>query len=285
MLTSRSEKNGEAAVAFIKEKHPEAKVQHAQLDLASIESIDAFCKQYDESGRKLHVLILNAGVMACPRQLTHDGLEMQFGVNHIGHMRLTLNLLDVMKRSFFSPDEKTTNFFLSGGKTRVVSVASIAHYIYAPLEGLSFGDLRTASLHYDEWDRYGQSKLCNVLFAKELQKRHGDVLQSVSVHPGMIAETDLKRHMGFVSGVKAFFKTNRGLGPFLGSKYRTTDMGAAPQVALALGPIPTPGAYYADDAQLATKWVHEKVHDDDHARHLWELSIDVINEILAKKKQ
>lgn len=135
-----------------------------------------FASSFKKKEPTLNILINNAGVMRCPHTLTKDGLEMQLGVNHMGHFLLTNLLLDTLKQS--SP-------------SRIVVVSSIAH---------TRGDINVTDLNseksYDEGAAYNQSKLANILFTIELAKR----LQSTGVtvnalHPGIV-DTELMRHMG-----------------------------------------------------------------------------------------
>lgn len=128
--------------------------------------------------------------MACPLSFTSDGLETQFGVNHIGHFLLTTELWDVIKRSGTPQD-----------KARVINLSSVGNYVYAPDEGIRLDDLK-GERHYNIFERYGASKLANILFTKELNRRieaeRANVV-TVSVHPGVIAETNLMRHFTNVS--------------------------------------------------------------------------------------
>lgn len=174
-LCSRSPKNGENAVNIIKKSHPDAQVSFAVLDLGSFESIRKFAADYIASGNPLHVLVNNAGVMANPRTLTSNGLEEQLGVNHVGHFLLTTQLLSVLERS--------------GTKevpSRVINVASIANWIFGPEFGVDISKINDEA-SYNPWRRYGESKLANILFSKELQRRmetEGKPVISVSLHPG-----------------------------------------------------------------------------------------------------
>ncbi|KAJ1559120.1 hypothetical protein HK405_011939, partial [Cladochytrium tenue] len=185
-LAARSEAKGQAAVEQILARHPGASVQFMQLDLSSLAGVDAFADAYLATGRGLDVLVNNAGVMALPYSKTADGFEILFGVNHVAHYRLTRRLEGLLAQS---GKER-------GEASRVVVLSSFGHYIFAPSNGILFDDLDGAR-SYQIWRRYGHSKLANVLFAYELNRRsaaEGKPVVAVSLHPGMINDTDLTRH-------------------------------------------------------------------------------------------
>jgi NAD(P)-dependent dehydrogenase (short-subunit alcohol dehydrogenase family) len=186
VIACRSEKNGSEAVAKITKDIPDAKVSFMQLDLGSFPSIRKFAADYKALNIPLHILINNAGVMACPLTRTSEGLEMQFGTNHIGHFLLTTELLDLIKSSGV-PEYPA----------RIINLSSVGQYYFAPPHGMRLDDLG-AEKHYDQWERYGSSKLANILFTKHLQAlfaaENANVV-AVSVHPGVIGETNLSRHL------------------------------------------------------------------------------------------
>jgi len=152
-----------------------------QLDLASFDSIRNFATEFKFAYKKLHGLINNAGVMNCPEGKTADGHEMQFGTNHLGHFLLTNLLLDHLKSS--SP-------------SRVVTLSSCAHdkMLDNPPGHISFEDPNWETRTYSGWPAYSQSKLANLLFAKELAKKlEGTGVTSYSLHPGFV-RSNLMRH-------------------------------------------------------------------------------------------
>jgi retinol dehydrogenase 12 len=149
----------------IKGRSKATKVHLMELDLASIQSIRKFSKQFHEREDKLDILVNNAGVMACPRSLTEDGFEMQIGVNHLGHFLLTNLLLDLLK---------------AGAPSRVVVVSSEAHRMY----DINKDDLMSEH-SYSRFRAYSQSKLANILFTRELAKRlSGTGITVNCCHPG-----------------------------------------------------------------------------------------------------
>ena len=164
LLPVRDLAKGEAAVAHIRAEAPKARVTLAALDLASLASVAAFAETVD---RPVDVLINNAGVMAPPvRHTTADGLELQFGTNHIGHFALTARLLPQLR----------------AGRARVTTMTSSA----ARTAKLNWDDLESAR-GYAAIKAYGQSKLANLLFALELDRRsraEGWGIVSNAAHPG-----------------------------------------------------------------------------------------------------
>jgi retinol dehydrogenase-12 len=190
VLTSRSAANGEAAVAAIREAvGPSAQVSFIQLDLSDLMGVVAAADPFTAGGQPHHVLINNAGVMACPRGTTADGFEMQFGTNYVGHFVLTRALLPALKRSG-TPAEPA----------RVVNVLPGGHWLFThPTKGIDLGLAFRGQppAEYDPWRAYGWSKLANVLHVEEVNRRmagEGALVVAVSLHPGNIMGTELKRH-------------------------------------------------------------------------------------------
>jgi NAD(P)-dependent dehydrogenase (short-subunit alcohol dehydrogenase family) len=179
VMACRSEERGEEAKRRIRTEEAgrvRGSLEVASLDLADLEAVRAFADEFRATHDDLHVLCNNAGVMAIPRSETADGFEMQFGVNHLGHFALTGHLLDRLVNT--------------DGRTRVVTQSSGVH----ERGDIDFADLQHEK-SYDEWEAYAQSKLANVLFAYELQRRLDDAnaeVASVACHPGYAA-TNLQR--------------------------------------------------------------------------------------------
>ncbi len=174
VLACRNPSKAQAAANRIAAQAPTAELEVRTLDLADLGSVRAFVDEFSRQHDRLDLLINNAGVMAIPRTETQDGFEMQFGTNHLGHFALTGALLDTL---LGTPD------------SRVVTVSSIAH---------QFGKMHFRDLNwtrsYNKWAAYGQSKLANLLFTHELDrrlKRAGASTIAVSCHPGW-ASTNLQ---------------------------------------------------------------------------------------------
>lgn len=178
-LACRNNKRGEDAEKDIREASMSENVHFLQLDLSSMESIRQFSKKFHELESKLHILICNAGIMACPRGMTKDGFEAQIGTNHMGHFLLTNLLLDLLKQS---------------APSRVVVVSSLFHW---------YGRIKKDDLNseksYNRWLAYGQSKLANILFTRELSKRlEGTGVTANSLHPGGV-NTELARDVDLLT--------------------------------------------------------------------------------------
>lgn len=184
-IACRDIKRGEDALKEIKERSESDNVHFLQLDLSSMESIRQFSKKFHELENHLHILVNNAGVMAIPKAVTKDGFEMQIGTNHMGHFLLTNLLLDVLKQS--SP-------------SRIINVSSLFHW---------YGRINKEDLNseksYWRWIAYGQSKLANILFTRELSKRlEGTGVTVNAVHPGAV-RTGLTRDVDMLSKLELNF--------------------------------------------------------------------------------
>lgn len=165
-IACRDAKRAEDALKEIQTRSGSNDVHFLQLDLASMDSIREFSKNFHELESQLHILVNNAGVMACPKAATQDGFEMQLGTNHLGHFVLTHLLLDLLKAS---------------PPSRVVVVSSLFHIVGKIRKEDLFGEK-----FYFRWFAYASSKLANILFARELSKRlDGTGVTANSLHPGL----------------------------------------------------------------------------------------------------
>ena len=170
VMACRNMEKGEKAVDDIRAATPAAQLALKQLDLADLGSVRTFAADYQAQHSQLHMLINNAGVMALPYRTTEDGFEMQFGTNHLGHFALTGLLLPTL---FATPG------------SRIVTVSSMAHQMGT----IQFDDLGWEK-SYSKWRAYGMSKLANLLFTYELQRKltaAGADTIAVAVHPGYSA--------------------------------------------------------------------------------------------------
>jgi NAD(P)-dependent dehydrogenase (short-subunit alcohol dehydrogenase family) len=254
VLAGRSLEKGEAAVGQIRAAAPGAAVRFEALDLASLASIKAFAGRLAAERASLDLLVNNAGVMAVPkRRETADGFELQFGTNHLGHFALTAQLAPLLRRS---------------DAPRVVNVSSVAHRNGA----MRFEDLQ-GERRYDPWAAYSQSKLANLLFALELQRRAsaaGWGLISNAAHPGY-ARTELMAN-GPGGGTEVF---GRLFGPLLG---QSGAAGALPQLYAAVAPDARGGEYYGPGGWMELKGpprvakIMPQGKDEAAARRLWDIS-------------
>ena len=249
VLAVRNLDKGRQAAAKIAETAPGADVTLQELDLGSLTSVRAAADAIRSAHPRIDLLINNAGLMYPPKGHTADGFELQFGTNHLGHFAWTGLLLDHV---------------LPVAGSRVVVVASVAHKIQA-------------AIHFDDlqWDRsygrvpaYGQSKLSNLMFAYDLQRRlaaKGENTIAVAAHPGL-SDTELMRHMpGF-------------LVPAVSLVAQPAAKGALPTLRAATDPSVTGGQYYGPDG-LGEASGNPKVvgsskqsHDVQIQERLWSVS-------------
>ena len=190
----------------------------------------------------------NAGVMALPASLTKDGYEIQFGTNHVGHALLTKLLLPTLQRT---AEEN--------GDVRIINVSSAGHQM-PPKGGLALKDATSDMSSYSTWVRYGQSKLANVLFTRELARRY-PTIKSMSLHPGVI-NTGL--HLGF-QAAHPWLATM--LSPSL-LFLKTPQQGALTQLFAATSPQAKSGQYYVPVAVENSGSSYSQ--DQKLAAELWE---------------
>ncbi|HET7310914.1 MAG TPA: oxidoreductase [Mycobacteriales bacterium] len=257
VMTSRDAERGEAAKVRLLAAVPSADVRLEALDLASLDSIRAFAARITSEYDGVDLLVNNAGVMAIPRATTADGFEMQLGTNHLGHFALTGLLLPSL---------------LARTGSRVVTVSSTAHKIGS----ISFDDL-LGEKRYWSWGAYAQSKLANLLFAYELQRRldtAGATTISVAAHPGY-ASTNLQAVGPQQSGNKVM-----GLLMNLGNLAfgQSADDGALPQLFAATAPEVTGGQFFGPSRLMETRGAPKPVDstskskDAEVAARLWSVS-------------
>lgn len=181
-LTARTVEKADEAIKDIKTKVPNANIKPLGMDLSSFESIKAAARTFTAASKRLDVLLLNAGCMAAPTALTKDGYELQFGTNHVGHALLTKLLTPTLdKTATAGPD----------ADVRVVVLSSAA-VAFSPKGGILFDTLKTTQESVGTWDRYGQSKLANALYARELAQHHPQWTVT-AIHPGVV-QTNLQHY-------------------------------------------------------------------------------------------
>jgi NAD(P)-dependent dehydrogenase (short-subunit alcohol dehydrogenase family) len=257
VLACRDLAKAQAAITAITAEYAQASLEAMQLDLANLASVHAFAEAFAARHPALHVLCNNAGVMALPYRKTADGFEMQFGTNHLGHFALTGLLLERL---------------LNTDGSRVVTVSSGAHR----MGKIRFDDLQWEH-GYRKWGAYGQSKLANLLFTYELQRRltgAGARLIAVACHPGYAA-TNLQIAGPRMEG-SWLVESLSSLANRLVAQ--SAAMGALPTLYAAAAPDVRGGDYIGPDG-LAETWGHPKKvqsnarsHDTQVAARLWEIS-------------
>lgn len=255
ILASRSLEKGEDAKNLILKEIPEADIIVMSLDLSDLESVRVFASNFRKSYKKLHILLNNAGIMMTPYFLTKDGNEGQFGTNHLGHFALTGLLFDILN--------KTEN-------SRIVNVSSMAH---------KQGKMNFSNLQFNDGNgyspskAYGRSKLSNLLFTYELQRKleaSGSTTIALAAHPG-VATTNLARHLEN----KLIFKL---INPIFKCISQDQKMGALPQIRASVDQQVKGGQYYGPDGKREMKGYpvlvesNEVSHNSSDAAILWEVS-------------
>ena len=249
VLAVRDIEKGKRAAARIAGTAPGANVMVQPLDLTSLDSIRAAADELRAKHPRIDLLINNAGVMFTPRQITQDGFELQFGTNHLGHFALTGLLLERM---------------LPVPGSRVVTVTSLAHRLGARV---NFDDLQ-GERSYSRVGAYNQSKLANLMFTYELQRRlsDGGTTVAVAAHPGF-AKTELTRNS---PAIAAFF--------YVRVMSQKAAMGALPVLRAATDPGVLGGQYYGPggffEARGYPKLAESSMQSHDTAiqRRLWTVS-------------
>ena len=254
VLACRNMEKGRAALAEVAAAASGPEPELEELDLASLDSVRDFTERFRAKHDGLDLLINNAGVMASPRRLTEDGFELHLGTNHLGHFVLTRLLLPLME---------------GREDARVVTVSSNAH---KTVRGIAFDNLN-GDRRYFRWNAYGQSKLANLLFALELDRRlreRGSTVKSVAAHPGY-ATTNLQSAAAPAFDRMVMKVTDAVLG-------QSGEMGALPVLYAATQPGLDGGAYVGPDG-LGEQRGYPKIvnpnrvaRDEDTARRLWDVS-------------
>jgi NAD(P)-dependent dehydrogenase (short-subunit alcohol dehydrogenase family) len=248
VLAVRDVEKGKRAAARIADAAPGANVTVQHLDLTSLDSIRAAADELRAKQPKIDLLINNAGVMFTPKQTTRDGFELQFGTNHLGHFALTGLLLEQM---------------LPVPGSRVVTVSSLAHTTQSRV---NFDDPR-AERSYSRVAAYGQSKLANLMFTYELQRRLSGAGTTIAVaaHPGL-ADTELTRYSPGVTRPLASLISQKAM------------MGALPTLRAATDPGVLGGQYYGPGGLFRTRGYPKltessrQSHDPAVQRRLWTVS-------------
>ena len=266
VLAVRDTTAGERTAADIRAGAPEVKVSVQHLDLSDLRSSAGFAAAF--GNRPLHILINNAGVMACPLAYTADDLEMQVGTCHFGHFALARGLIPHLRRG---AEE-------AGRPSRVVSLSSIGHR----RGGVHFDDIHYRVRPYEKWEAYGQAKTANSLFAVGLTERlRGEGVLANAVMPGGIL-TPLQRHLPREE-MLAFGWIDEDGKP--NARFKTTEQGAATSAWAAVGPeLEGVGGLYLEDCAQAAPFdkanpyvgVMPHALDPEAADRLWAVSEETV---------
>jgi len=248
ILACRDLKKAEAAVERITAERPAGSARARELDLSDLESVRRFADKFAAEHERLDLLINNAGVMVPPYSKTAQGFELQFGTNHLGHFALVAHLLPLLRRT---------------PGARLVVVSSGVHH-----QGrIDFDDLDFAKRGYSAWRAYAQSKLANLLFALELQRKlaaAGESLIVTAAHPGYTA-TDLQR----TAGIARLFNPLFAMRP---------PQGALPTLRAATDPDARAGEYFGPrrffemNGPPERARINRRARDLEVAARLWQVS-------------
>ncbi|MDB5980165.1 MAG: dehydrogenase [Pseudomonas sp.] len=247
-------------------------VEIEAMDLSDPAAIDAFAARFLTTGQPLHILVNNAGIMACPLERDARGFESQFATNHLGHFQLVTRLWPALRQA---------------KGARVVSVSSWGHR----RSPMVFDDPHFERRDYDRWSAYGQSKTANILFAVALDLRgKSDGVRAFSVHPGSIVSTDLKRYLSTeeLQGLGVIDEEGR---PILdpAKNLKTAEQGAATSIWCATSPqLDGMGGVYCENCDVApllsadgevgsiSRGVMPYAVDPEAAERLWQLSEQLV---------
>lgn len=258
LLACRSAERATVALESVKAKATAAAPEVVSLDLADLDSVEACAGNVRSIVDRVDVLVNNAGVMALPLRRTPQGFEMQFGTNHLGHFAFAGRLLPAL---------------LASPTPRVVTVASQGHR----MGRIRFEDPNWEKGRYAKWLAYGQTKLANLLFTSELDRRAeeaGSALLAVAAHPGY-SRTHLSAAGPELSGNKFMLQATKLSDRLLG---QSDEMGALPQLYAATMPDVAGNDYFGPDGPFEQRGYPERVgrssraNDAAAARRLWELS-------------
>ncbi|MFC7202233.1 oxidoreductase [Haloferax namakaokahaiae] len=262
VMACRDLDRAEDAANEIRSEVSAASLTRSKLDLADLESVYAFADEFKSNHNELHVLCNNAGVMAVPRRETKQGFEMQLGVNHLGHFALTAELFDRIRDT--------------PGETRIVNTSSGLH----ERGKMDFDDLQSER-DYDKWEAYAQSKLANLLFTYELDRRLDaagiDDVVSVGAHPGYAA-TNLQYRGPEATGSRVRLLMNKLANTVIA---QSAEMGALPLLYAATEESVEGGDYIGPQGLFGMRGYPGKADssarskDEATAERLWDVSEDL----------
>ncbi len=251
VMACRNLEKAERAAATVRASNPKGSVEVRPLDLSSLDSVRDFAAGVRGTESRIDVLVNNAGLMATDRSLTVDGFEMQLGVNHLGHFALTAELLPLL---------------LAADGSRVINVSSMGHRTGR----MQFDDLMCEHRRYHRWPAYFQSKLANLLFTLELERRlveAGVATAALAAHPGSTS-TDL--------GTEGTGFTNKLIEPLFPLAGQSVEGGALPILRAATDPAARGGEYYGPRWYMSGRPVREtpsrRARNLGDAARLWAMS-------------
>ncbi len=243
-------------------------IEIASMDLGDLTSVRTFAEEYVATGRQLDILINNAGIMACPLARVGPGWESQFGINHLGHMALSVGLLPALQKA---------------GSSRLVALSSTAH-----IRGdVNWDDPNYERSAYDKWDAYAQAKSANALFALGADRRWDEFgVTAFGVHPGGIF-TPLQRHLTVEEMAAMGWMNPDGTIPDpIKAMFKTPEQGASTATWAATSPmLEGRGGEYCEDCDIAQlagpdsqRWEHARdwICDEEKADRLWAMSEEML---------
>ena len=255
VVAVRDRDKGDAAMTTIRTRHPGADLITQELDLSDLSSVRSAAASLLDAHEHIDLLINNAGVMYTPKSTTADGFELQMGTNHLGHFALTVLLLPRL---------------LETDGSRVVTVSSVGHRIRSKIDV----DRLATTEGYERVAAYGRSKLANLLFTYELQRRlesAGASTAALAAHPG-VSDTELTRYLPrFIQWGEILVR------PFT----QDAERGALPTLRAATDPDAKGGQYYGPDGigevRGAPRLVEssDRSHDPELQRRLWDRSVEL----------
>jgi len=259
LLACRSLEKANSAIEKLKVSNPEGKFTPIELDLADLNNVNKIGSKISNEFENLDLLINNAGIMHPPKTLSKQGFEIQFAVNHLAHMLLTLKLLPLIEKK---------------EKSRIVTVTSGAQFFGK----VGWNNLK-AENYYNKWESYANSKLANVMFALELnEKLKPKNILSLAAHPG-IAKTNLfSAQKPNPSPIETFSLE------LLSPIFQTAEMGALSQLFAATSPKAKGGEHYGPKFNFRG---HPKLSSTSpfalnkkERKNLWEKSLEILRNFL-----
>lgn len=271
-MLARNQCKLDKAIERIKSTNPSAVLKTGITDLSDQQSIRDYAQGFLANGETIDVLINNAGVMVCPFGKTADGIEMQFGTNHIGHFLLTNLLMPAI---------------LAGANPRIVNLSSAGH----THSDVNLDDPNFEKSEYNAWESYGRSKSANIHFTQEIVRRYGDRIQSFAVHPGVIM-TELGRHLTpelmneMTERVKSRATSSSQAKETGALPFKSVEAGAATQVwASVTEKLSENNGAYLGDCQVGVEGGNPSesgylpyIFNKDTAEALWSLSEKLVKQ-------